>query len=98
MNWKVLGGTISALALCVLVLGLCAGPLADATLDPSQKGRWALECFRGDYSQCGENARHNAFVARWKDYGMYAVIGSGIMLVLGIAILAGSLSSGKKPT
>jgi hypothetical protein len=96
MNWKVLGSTLAVLALCGLGLGLSAGWLADKSVGLEKQANWAMDCFRGILSQCAEEGTHRAFVTQWKDYGMYAAIASGVLLVAGIAILAGSISSAKQ--
>lgn len=96
MNWKVLGGTLATLALCILALGLSAEWLADKSVGVVQQGNWAMDCFRGILSQCEEEGRHRALVAQWKEYGMYAAIASGVLFVAGLAILAGSMSAKSK--
>lgn len=96
MNWKVLGATLTYVSIAVLIAGLSASSFADREFTDLQKAQWGLDCLRGSYEACGTMSRHNEFVAMWKEYGTYAAVAAGVLLVIGIAILAGAYSSSKQ--
>jgi hypothetical protein len=90
MNWKVLGTTLTVLAICSGTAGLCAGAIADNSIGVEEKAREAVKCFDGYYDACRLSREQDHFIARWKDYGTEIAIGSGFILLIGVSILAAS--------
>lgn len=94
MNWRFLGGALTVLATCSGFGGLFAGVIADESVSVQDQAHQVVRCFDGYFDACRERRQHDLLVSEWKGYGIEITIGSGLLLIVGISILAASWSSG----
>ena len=97
MNWRLLGGMLTVLAFCSGIVGLCAGLIADQSVDIHDKGRMAVNCFEGRTDACLEGREHDLFVAQWKGYGAQFAIGCGLLFIVGVSIFVAGWSQKSEP-